>query len=179
MMKCLFCERVLTVNHKKREVKLYNVLFTLTIIMFVLIVITTYFTSGVYARYTQKDSIDDTARVASVDVNIVIDEKASSAVLPIKLAPGESVTITAVITSLSEVTVKCNPVISVYDDEFTSGIEYLIVTANDESFILEYNESKTVTYTVKWDETKTEYLDYSYSYDVNAIMVSVTYTQVN
>ena len=27
MMKCLFCERVLTVNHKKHEVKLYNVLF--------------------------------------------------------------------------------------------------------------------------------------------------------
>lgn len=163
----------------QKKIKLYNVLFMLSIIMFGLIVITTYFTSGIYARYTQKDFGGDDARVASVDVNIIIDEEASSAVLPIKLAPGESVTITAVITSLSEVTVECRPVISVYDDGFTSGSEYLIVTANDDSFILEYNESKTVTYTVKWDETKTEYLDYSYSYDVNAIMVSVTYTQLD
>lgn len=55
--------------------KKYNIPCCLACLLFVLVMITTYMTSGLYARYTTKATDSDSARVAKFDVDITGDVK--------------------------------------------------------------------------------------------------------
>ena len=118
--------------------KKYNIPCCLACLLFVLVMITTYMTSGLYARYTTKATDSDSARVAKFDVDITGDVKD----LDVVASKDKNTGIYEIkITNNSEVVVKYKTKL-----EFISGnAEVVNGIFEKDSGNIDINETKIIT----------------------------------
>ena len=84
-----------------------NIPIFLGLFLLCLTMISTYFTGGIYAKYTVRDSASDSARVATFNVNITSDIDSYVGIIPLgDIQPGDSKQIQFAVTNKSEVVVE-------------------------------------------------------------------------
>lgn len=102
-----------------------NIMLKISFILFALVLITSHFTSGLYARYTNKSTVGDFARVAAFHIETDLDHVTLG--VPVGAAPsfelgGEdevaNISIPFYVESSSEVTVEYS-----VEVDFGSGVE--------------------------------------------------------
>ena len=144
-------------------------------IYLVYLLIVTFLLSGVsFSQYATTTSGEESARVAAFDVS---QTGSFSALFQLQVMPGFRETYEIVLTNKSEVTVDYTLSAEQLADNIPLQIRFLDesgLTVSD-SFSAGSSESRTYTLEVVWDASKN---NAAYSYEVDAIRVVLTATQV-
>jgi hypothetical protein len=141
-------------------------------VLLCLTLLSVHLSSGLYARYTSTVSGSDSARVAKFEVK---DVGTFSKDLYLEYNPGVSNSYTVVIENHSEVAVKC----SVDVERLSNNIPLNVSISGDitdVTFAPNDAAGKTVRLALEWPGTKN---DAAYSYEVDAIRVSVSVEQID
>ena len=161
----------------KRKMEINKSLYHIGILLFIAVVISTYFVMGIYAKYTSKSTSSEEARVAAYIFNV--SEKTGNYFIDLEniKKPGDFATYEFTITNdngstISEVTQEYFISISqkgtiplttkltrVSDSQDVINLSNMIDEGNT-SGIIKASESKTITYilTVTWDSAYNSYL---------------------
>ena len=141
-------------------------------VLLCLTLLSVHLSSGLYSRYSSTVSGSDSARVAKFEVK---DAGTFSKDLYLEYIPGVSDDYTVVIENHSEVAVKCSVTVKRLSNNIPMDVS-VSGAITDVTLVPNDTAGKTRTLTLSWPAAKN---DAAYSYEVDAIRVSVSAEQLD
>jgi hypothetical protein len=132
------------------------IVFYVGIVLLGLVIISSYFTNGLYARYAVSEFSYDDARIASFDVNIVSGVNLYSELIELgEIQPGDESSISFTVNNNSEVAVALNITAINLTGNLPIDVPLKGMIAADSpifSETLDSGDTATFTFAITWDK---------------------------
>lgn len=157
----------------KKPLSVSFIVFCVFFILLFLVLISTWKTTDIVAKFASNGSAEDDARAAKfidVESGINVDES-----ITVRLDPTQTSvqTFKFTINNNGETSINCDVSLK------TLGILPLVVSVDKNDFDLNIGDETTFIVSVKWDNTTANYNDYNYSNLIDLVTVNVTCTQID